>query len=406
MPVCMDHCHRFSLSSGGGTFIRPRSKTDSHIVVADFDSKKQPRSPFTRDRFLTAASPGKENVQHELEHTQKRSTPSTPSKQRKPRILGDKVLDAPGLSDLFPSKLIDINANNILGVALGTSVYIWRDGNTEELLSTDGMMIDSVCWVGDHLALSGGGHIELWDVNKSTTIQSFKDHRTRVGCLASYQDVLATGGDDGVIHISDRRGKEAKTIDAHDGQVSSLSWSLDGATLASGGVDGCVKLWGTTKHRKYHHESCISGMAWLPSSVLVTGESSGDGLLTLFQTRSHEKKLVCTGKPITGVSYSPQWGIIVGHDDEDGTWEMWSSDASTCISEFQTHSQGIVDLCYEATTDTVVTVSKDETLRMWHLDQPMCTPRVQQTLQRRASAMIPKLPYKQTHVSLTPVSLR
>ena len=402
----MNHSHRFSFSSEGRCYLRPRSHTDSHIVVTDFEAKKQPRSPYTRDRFLTAASPAKENMQQDIEYSKRGSTPSTPSKQRKPRILSDKVLDAPGLSDVVPSKLVDMNSNGVLSVALGPSVYIWKDGQAEELLSTDGMLIDSVCWVGDHLALSGGGHTELWDVTRATTIQSFKDHRTRTGCLASYENILATGGDDGIIHIADKRCQQSRSIDAHDGEVSALAWSLDGLNVASGGFDGCVKVWGSDKQKKYQHESPIASLAWLPASVLVAGENNGDGLLSLFHTRSHDKKLIPTGKPIVGVCYSPQWGIIVAHNDDDGTWEVWSSDANSCVSEFHNHSQGIVDMCYEPNSDTVVTVSQDETLRMWQMDQPLCTPKAQPAMQRRASARVPRLPYKPTHVSLTPVSLR
>jgi cell division cycle 20-like protein 1 (cofactor of APC complex) len=36
-----------------------------------------------------------------------------------------KVLDAPSLQDDFYLNLVDWSSNNVLGVALGSSIYLW-----------------------------------------------------------------------------------------------------------------------------------------------------------------------------------------------------------------------------------------------------------------------------------------
>jgi WD40 repeat protein len=44
-------------------------------------------------------------------------------------------------------------------------------------------------------------------------------------------------------------GKEQVTLKGHTGEVSSVSWSPDGKTLASGSYDKTIKLWDVSPAR-------------------------------------------------------------------------------------------------------------------------------------------------------------
>jgi hypothetical protein len=52
-----------------------------------------------------------------------------------------KVLDAPALSDDFYLNLVDWSQQNMLAVALGSSVYVWNafDSSVRQLCELDGM---------------------------------------------------------------------------------------------------------------------------------------------------------------------------------------------------------------------------------------------------------------------------
>jgi cell division cycle protein 20 (cofactor of APC complex) len=156
------------------------------------------------------------------------------------------VLDAPDIVDEFPSKILDIGADGSLAVALGQAVYVWAAGDAVKLMEA-GTTIDSVCWVGEHLALSGAGHTELWDVVRKCCIQIFRDHAGRTGAMDSFEGKFATGGNDGMIFTYDRTGNLVAQISAHSGPVCGLAWSIDGVSLESGGADSTVCIFGASK---------------------------------------------------------------------------------------------------------------------------------------------------------------
>jgi transcription initiation factor TFIID subunit 5 len=55
---------------------------------------------------------------------------------------------------------------------------------------------------------------------------------------------LASGGTDGTVKLLDlSSGRERLALKGHVGPVFSLAFSQDGKLLVSGGVDGTVRLW-------------------------------------------------------------------------------------------------------------------------------------------------------------------
>ena len=75
---------------------------------------------------------------------------------------------------------------------------------------------------------------------------ALKGHTSDVGCLAYSADgkLLASGSIDGVIKLWDvAASKERATVKGDAVSVYSLAFSPDGKLLAAGGSTGAVKLW-------------------------------------------------------------------------------------------------------------------------------------------------------------------
>lgn len=74
------------------------------------------------------------------------------SPRKQPRAVSKvpyKVLDAPDLQDDFYLNLVDWGSSNILGVGLGSCVYMWnsRSGEVTKLCDLQDDMVTSVSWI-------------------------------------------------------------------------------------------------------------------------------------------------------------------------------------------------------------------------------------------------------------------
>jgi WD40 repeat protein len=114
----------------------------------------------------------------------------------------------------------------------------------------------------------------------------------------------------------------------------------------------------------------ISGLAWMHSNILATAVPNREGTLRLFHARSDDEcHRTLTGCPVSGLCWSNQWGLIVSHDDRDGTWELWQNDIQKKIAEYPGHSQGILNIAANPRGDMVASVSSDRTLKLRQLSQ-------------------------------------
>ncbi|MDE2742100.1 MAG: hypothetical protein OXI58_10955, partial [Gemmatimonadota bacterium] len=86
----------------------------------------------------------------------------------------------------------------------------------------------------------------LWDVESRKPLTTLKGHTGNVYSVAFSPDgaTLASGSsDDNVILWDVESRKPLTTLKGHTGWVQSVSFSPDGTMLASGAEDGTVLLW-------------------------------------------------------------------------------------------------------------------------------------------------------------------
>ncbi|KAH9021850.1 hypothetical protein EDB85DRAFT_2152142 [Lactarius pseudohatsudake] len=151
-------------------------------------------------------------------------------------------------------KSTSISPNSRLIVSLSYSrnygVQIWNaiDGLPLITLPHDVISISFSPDSNQLASVDEEGLVRVWGTSQTTTapIQEWTIG-ARPACLFFSPDGsrLAAAADDNV-YILRRDADDFSTLDGHTGPVTSLTFSADGMTLASGSLDGTVRVWDTS----------------------------------------------------------------------------------------------------------------------------------------------------------------
>lgn len=146
-----------------------------------------------------------------------------------------------------------------------------------------------------------------------------RQHRGSLISMAVSPDgtQVATGGLDGVIRIWDSaNGNLLRMLIGHDSYVHSLSWSPDGDTLASaGGWDGTMRLWNAHTGmplRKFKAPKGYAGrIAWSPDGTRLLASGGHSGWLWIWTAATDNSLVVLeTGQDVLSIDWSPDGNFI------------------------------------------------------------------------------------------------
>ena len=154
-----------------------------------------------------------------------------------------------------------------------------------------------------------------------------------MSCSAPDGTVLASVRYDGKFRLWDVATGELKTeLTEHKGEVSSLSFSPDGKTLASGSRDAgehAVLLWdvetGTLKTKLVGHTGSVYSVSFSPDGkTLASGDAWPDYNLLLWDVATGTLKAKRTGHTgsVYYVWFSPD-GKMIASSSQDQTILLW-----------------------------------------------------------------------------------
>jgi cell division cycle protein 20 (cofactor of APC complex) len=296
----------------------------------------------------------------------------------------DRILDAPELVDDYYLNLLDWSHENMLAVALGSSVYLWNanTGDIQELCNVpQDEMICSVSWVpdGHHLAVGTSmNDVQLWDTHRGRQVRKMHSHSSRVGCLAWNGPILSSGSRDTTIHHHDVRIAQhhIETLRGHEQEVCGLKWNVDGTQLASGGNDNLLMVWDNLhssqpKYRLDQHLAAVKAIAWCPwqSHLLASGGGTADRTIKFWNTT--------TGSCLQSIDTKSQvcallWNrhdkeIVSSHGFSQNQLIVWKYPSMVKIAELTGHTSRVLHLAASPDGQTVVSGAGDETLRFWRI---------------------------------------
>ncbi|RDX48607.1 WD40 repeat-like protein [Lentinus brumalis] len=399
----------------------PTTPTRRRLFAYNSPSRSNPATPSRRLDMPTdeaySLSPVRNESRHLLEspRRQLRSVCKTPY----------RVLDAPELADDFYLNLVDWSSTNVLGVGLGSCVYLWtaHTAQVSKLCDLGSLhdTISSVSWVQKGTTLAVGtlsGRLHIYDASTLQLTRTYeRAHTQRIGALSWNSHILSSGSRDRMVHHRDVREaapRPFKRCQGHRQEVCGLRWSGDGgpqaATLASGGNDNKVCIWdlrgskrpgglGTTPGRvgnvpgnpsaaggtstddgdaplwKFHeHTAAVKALAWDPhvSGVLATGGGTADKHIRFWnvQTGTMLSELD-TGSQVCNLIWSlTSHEIVSTHGFSSTTAQnqicIWKYPSLDMVASLTGHTHRVLYLAMSPEGETIVTGAGDETLRFWN----------------------------------------
>ncbi|OBZ69789.1 Fizzy-related protein [Grifola frondosa] len=400
------------------TTVLPSTPTRRRLFAYNSPSRSNPATPTRRLDTPTdeaySMSPVRAESRQLLEspRRQLRSVCKTPY----------RVLDAPELADDFYLNLVDWSSTNVLGVGLGSCVYLWT-AHTAQVsklcdLASSNDTISSVSWVQKGTTLAVGtlsGRLRIYDANTLQLQRTYQQaHTQRIGALSWNAHVLSSGSRDRMVHHRDVRDpmtRPFKRCQGHRQEVCGLRWSGDGgpqaATLASGGNDNKVCIWdlrgskrpglgtgrsgtasgsasasnsaaedgGDAPLWKFHeHTAAVKALAWDPhvSGVLATGGGTADKHIRFWNViNGHMLNELDTGSQVCNLTWSlTSHELVSTHGFSSTTAQnqicIWKYPSLDMVASLTGHTHRVLYLAMSPDGETIVTGAGDETLRFWN----------------------------------------
>ncbi|MCA2587539.1 MAG: hypothetical protein IM512_17190 [Microcystis sp. M34BS1] len=212
-------------------------------------------------------------------------------------------------------------------------------------------------------------------LNRKSEHNRLLGHNMRVTSVSFSRDgrTLASGSRDNTIKLWNiRTGKEIRTLQGHNSRVSSVSFSRDGKTLASGSDDKTIKLWNVETGQeirtfKGHNSSVYSVSFSRDGKTLASG--SDDKTIKLWNVETGQEIRTFKGHngSVFSVSFSPD-GKTLATSSGDNTIKLWNVETGQEIRTLSGHNSFVYSVNFSSDGKTLVTGSGDNTIKLWNVE--------------------------------------
>jgi WD40 repeat protein len=221
------------------------------------------------------------------------------------------------------------------------------------------------------LLAGAGSDLTLWDV-ASGELRVVLPQPSWVTALAFSPDgsLLATGDDDGTVHIYHTDGRSAGyPLHGHENAVSALAFSADGKRLASAGEDKAICLWdvaeGVLLGTLIGHTDRIPALAWHPRGDRLFS-AGWDTTARVWDTTTCEPIILLnshTGQ-VTTLALSAD-GTLLACADSAHALHLWRVTDHHTLAVFREHQAEVRCLAFRGDGGELASGGADRVIRSW-----------------------------------------
>ena len=214
--------------------------------------------------------------------------------------------------------------------------------------------------------------------------RTFTGHSSWVSSVTFSPDgnTLASGSWDNSIKLwNPATGEEIRTLIGHSDSVLSVVISPNGKTLASGSRDNTIRLWNPATGEQIltlqGGSNLVRSIAISPDGkILASGSlnntiqlwnlATGEKIRTLVEHSSRFNSLLALVNTAYSVSFSPD-GKTLASGSYDNTIKLWNLATGEEIRTLQGHSSPVYSVAISPDGKTLVSGSADNTVKLWNL---------------------------------------
>ena len=205
----------------------------------------------------------------------------------------------------------------------------------------------------------------VFPANNGTNLSDPFEHRIYVEAVDSFGNAGNTRFE--LFDISTQRNLIA-TLEGHR-RVHSVSFSPDGAILASGAGDRTIKLWDVATRTnivtRTRFTRGVYSVSFSPDGAILAS-GSGDTVTHLWDVATWAMITTLQGHTddVNSVLFSPD-GAILASGSEDRTIKLWNVAARTNIATLEGHTDDVTSVSFSPDGGILASGSWDDTVKLW-----------------------------------------
>src|SRR5947208_3486203 len=259
---------------------------------------------------------------------------------------------------------VELQDANLSGALLQESVF------TQTFDAITAVAISSS---GQYWAAGRRGEVWLWREAGQSLHLVWRAHTDTVWGLAfsPHERTLASGSLDGSVKLWEVDSGTLLWSSWQTKSTTCMAFAPDGRLLASGGLDATVRLWDPklgTLLEEVPHPGPVFSLAWSPDGrLLASGDFAGTirlwqrqptGPARCMQTLSEHSNWV------RGLAFAPD-GSRLASTSWDGTLKLWELESGRCLQTLEEHTGRVQALAWSPDGGTLASGGWDTTIRLW-----------------------------------------